>query len=137
MVEFFVKSAIMTDKVIGACCVGHFFSVWGMARAQRWRTGAVSFFMTDDAVTQVEGFLPPMSRLGNAIDAVEKAVGDLSAAIKERQAADKAIAPDGAATNEANHGIADAELRAMKSELHEAMDLLQIIQNVPDNKEGQ
>ena len=78
-----------------------------------------------------------MSRLGNAIDAVEKAVGDLSAAIEERQAADKVVAPDSAATDGANHGIADAELRAMKSELHEAMDLLQIIQNVPDNKEGQ
>lgn len=83
-----------------------------------------------------------MSRLDKAIAALDGAVSDLTAAVDARLAADNEA--QNAQVNEtANEtangasGIADEDLRAMKSELHEAMSLLQAMQDEPQNQEGQ
>jgi hypothetical protein len=79
-----------------------------------------------------------MSRLDKAIAALDGAVSDLTAAVDARLAADNEA--QNAQVNETANGasgIADEDLRAMKSELHEAMSLLQAMQDEPQNQEGQ
>ena len=80
-----------------------------------------------------------MSRLDNALDAIEKAVGELASAIQDHetskaQASDSVMPQNGV---DAQNGVDDGELRAMKSELHEAMSLLHAMQDVPQKTEGQ
>ena len=81
-----------------------------------------------------------MSRLDKAITALDGAVSDLTAAVEARLMADNK-APNEASGNEAPgndaSGIPEEELRLMKSELQEAMSLLQAMQDVPQNQEGQ
>ena len=71
-----------------------------------------------------------MSRLDDALDAIEKAVGDLASAIQDHEA-------KGLASADAQNGVDESELRAMKSELHEAMSLLHTMQDAPKKPEGQ
>ena len=88
-----------------------------------------------------------MSRLDEAIAAIDEAVAELSSAIDTHLAADKAALeqaqmagdsqPSGADNGASDSGVSQGELQAMKSELHEAMSLLQAIQDVPQSKEGQ
>ena len=74
-----------------------------------------------------------MSRLDNALDAIEKAVGELASAIQEHEAHQIKLSAGAKAQNVVGHD----ELRAMKSELHEAMSLLHEMQDVPQKTEGQ
>ncbi len=79
-----------------------------------------------------------MSRLDKAIAALDGAVSDLTAAVDARLAADNEA--QNAQLNEIAYGasgIAVEDLRAMKSELHEAMSLLQAMQDEPQNQECQ
>ena len=80
-----------------------------------------------------------MSRLDDALDAIEKAVGELASAIQDHEAKQAPIAasPDRQIESDATNGIDEGELRAMKSELHEAMSLLHAMQDVPHKTEGQ
>jgi len=77
-----------------------------------------------------------MSRLDDALDAIEKAVGELASAIQDHEAkvSASANAQNGV---DASSGIDKSELRAMKSELHEAMSLLHAMQDAPIKPEGQ
>ena len=80
-----------------------------------------------------------MSRLDAALQALETAVAELSVAV-ETAAEEKAVKMNGQAkgqSDDRNHHIDEQELRAMKTELHEAMTLLQAIQDVPQQKEGE
>ena len=81
-----------------------------------------------------------MSRLDDALDAIEKAVGELASAIQDHEAKQIGDAkPSGEAGTGAPHhnAIGETELRAMKSELHEAMSLLHAMQDAPQKTEGQ
>ena len=80
-----------------------------------------------------------MSRLDNALDAIEKAVGDLASAIQDHEVKQANGSASVAAQKGADvqNGIDEGELRAMKSELHEAMSLLHAMQDVPHKTEGQ
>ena len=80
-----------------------------------------------------------MSRLDSAIDSIQNAVDELSGAVDTQLARAENhksnVSADHAANGKAD--IPEDELRAMKSELHEAMTLLQAIQNSAPDKEGQ
>ena len=80
-----------------------------------------------------------MSRLDDALDAIEKAVGELASAIQDHEAkqAHMLASPERQNESDATNGIDEGELRAMKSELHEAMSLLHAMQDVPHKTEGQ
>lgn len=80
-----------------------------------------------------------MSRLDNALDAIEKAVGDLASAIEDHEAkqANGSASVTTQKGGDAHNGVDEGELRAMKSELHEAMSLLHAMQDVPHKTEGQ
>ena len=71
-----------------------------------------------------------MTRLDSAIDAIEKALVDLTKAVEERVEMTPPTQQEGQAP------LAEEELQAMKSELNEAMTLLKAIQDVPHNQEG-
>lgn len=84
-----------------------------------------------------------MSRLADAIDAIEQAVVALSSAVKqanERQ--DTASMPaeadgaHGAHAPEVPAVASEDELRAVKSELQEVMRLLEEVQAQPDTQDG-
>ena len=83
-----------------------------------------------------------MSRLDDALDAIEKAVGELASAIQDHEAKVSASANaqngvEASSVVDASNGIDKSELRAMKSELHEAMSLLHAMQDAPIKPEGQ
>ena len=80
-----------------------------------------------------------MSRLDSAIDSLQNAVDELSGAVDTHLARAENHSDNVSADNAANGAaeIHEDELRAMKSELHEAMTLLQAIQNPAQDKEGQ
>ena len=82
------------------------------------------------------------SRLDEAITAIEQALSSLSVAVEERLAHDASKlaelqqAKETASNDMPASAIAEDDLRAMKSELHEAMTLLKNIQDLPDASEG-
>ena len=80
-----------------------------------------------------------MSRLNSAIDSIQNAVDELRGAVDTHLARADNHSNNVSADHAANSGaeIHEDELRAMKSELHEAMTLLQAIQNPAQDQEGQ
>lgn len=82
------------------------------------------------------------SRLDEAITAIEQALESLSVAVEERldqdarKLAEAQQAQEQGSSETSGSAIADDDLKAMKSELHEAMTLLKNIQDLPDASEG-
>ena len=85
------------------------------------------------------GLILLMSRLDSAIDSIQNAVDELRGAVDAHLAQAENHSDNVSADHAANGAaeIHEDELRAMKSELHKAMTLLQAIQNPAQNQEGQ